>query len=317
MMEVGLCRLGVPPFSLGRGSKRLGAGGRGAKSPSRRMRRRTPLLIHYHIFKNAGSSFEWALKQALGDAYRSFDHASAAGFVSARDLVEYCFRHPQVRAISSHQAAPPPPRIFGREVFTSLLIRDPIARIRSVYAFERAQAKSTPGAIKAKELTFKQYVEWRLETSPAVLCNFQVYFCSRTAANRAQVSGDEQLENAIKNLDGISLVGTVARFDEWLALVQKVLSSSFPNLALASARQNASLGREPSKGEILEQLISELGDATARYLIQKNELDMCLHQVADALLTRRLAEHGAGLTLLQAYTSTQGRSVIVTPALKD
>ncbi len=306
LVEIGLCRLGAPALSLGRGSKASRAGRHGAKPLSVRLRQRSPLLIHYHILKNAGSSFEWALEQALGNAYRSFDSPSAAGFVSARDLVEFSFRHAEVKAISSHQAAPPPPRIFGREIFTSILIRDPIARIRSIYAFERAQEKSSPGAIKAKELTFRQYVEWRLNTSPATLCNFQVYFCSRTSAGTAQISGEERLERAIRNLDGISLVGTVARFDEWLALVQKVLSSSFPNLALASVRQNASLGIEPSEGEILGQLISELGDTTAQYLLDNNELDMCLHQVADALLTRRLAEHGVGLRLLKAYTNTPG-----------
>src|SRR5207249_3356148 len=99
---------------------------------------------------------------------------------------------PHVRAISSHQAAPPAPTIRGREVFTSILIRDPIARIRSIYEFERGQQISTPGALKAKELDFKGYVDWRLKTSPAMLCNFQVHFCSRTASTRGVVPGEKE-----------------------------------------------------------------------------------------------------------------------------
>jgi hypothetical protein len=34
---------------------------------------------------------------------------------------------------------------------------------------------------------------------------------------------------------------------------------------------------------------------------------MCLHQVADALLTRRLAEHGVGIALLNAYAQARER----------
>ena len=118
--------------------------------------------------------------------------------------------------------------------------------------------------------------------------------------------GREYLEEAIANLDTISVVGTVARYGEWLALAQKILSGLFPNVTLPFSRQNSNLGNDPSEAAILEELITELGDATAQHLLENNELDMCLHQIADALLTRRLAEHGVGLTLLQAYTNTQG-----------
>jgi hypothetical protein len=267
--------------------------------------RKPPLLIHYHIFKNAGTSFEWALEQALGKGFRSFDTSSPGGFISGRNFREFAGRNPEVKAISSHQAAPPAPRIPGRELVTSILIRDPIARVRSIYAFERRQQASSPGAVKAKELNFKQYVEWRLETSPALLCNFQVHFCSRMEDNRMLAPGREYLEEAIANLDTISIVGTVARYGEWLALAEKILSGLFPNVTLPFSRQNANLGDDPSEAAILEELITELGDATAQHLLENNQLDMCLHQVADALLTRRLAEHGMGLALVQAYARAQ------------
>lgn len=270
------------------------------------LRRKPALLIHYHIFKNAGTSFEWALEQALGKRFRMFDTPSPGGFISGRNLREFAGRNPHVQAISSHQAAPPAPRIPGREVVTSILIRDPIARIRSIYSFERRQKASSLGAIKAKELNFRQYVEWRLETSPAFLCNFQVHFCSRTKDGLSFTTGRECLERAIANLDTVSIVGTVARYEEWLALAQRILSGPFVDVTLPFSRQNASSGDDPSKAAILEELIIELGETTAQHLLENNELDMCLHQIADALLTRRLAEHGVGLTLRQDYNNTQG-----------
>jgi hypothetical protein len=268
-------------------------------------RRRLPLLIHYHIFKNAGTSFEWALEQALGKEFCTFDTSSPRGFISARDLMKFSLGNPEVKAISSHQAAPPAPRIRGREIFTSILIRDPIARIRSTYAFERMQQVPSLGAMKAKKLNFKQYVEWRLETSPAMLCNFQVHFCSRTPETRLLDPERQRLVEAIANLDSISIVGTVVRYQEWLALAQKILSAPFPNLTLPPARRNATTGDNLSASAILEQFVNDLGETTAQYLIENNQMDMCLHQIADALLTRRLAEHGVGVMLHQAYTSAQ------------
>jgi hypothetical protein len=261
-----------------------------------------PLLIHYHIFKNAGTSFEWALKEALGDGYRSFDTSSPRGSISASDLAEFATAHPKIKAISSHQAAPPAPRIPGREICSSILIRDPIARVRSIYAFEHSQQANTPGAIKAKELDFKEYVEWRLTTSPAMLCNYQVHFCIRKAERRSRGSNREQLEEAIANLDGIDIVGTVERYNEWLALAQAILSNPFPNISLSSSRKNVSAtGEEISKTAILDALIGELGESLVDRLLEGNEIDMRLHQVADALLSRRLAEKGDGVRLRDAY----------------
>ena len=45
-----------------------------------------PLLIHYHIFKNAGTSFEWALERTYGDRFRRYDSPTPGGIVSSREL---------------------------------------------------------------------------------------------------------------------------------------------------------------------------------------------------------------------------------------
>lgn len=260
-----------------------------------------PLLLHYHIFKNAGSSFERALQQALGDGLASFDSPSPRGFVSADDLREFAHARPEVRAIISHQAAPPAPAIPDREIFTSILIRDPIARIRSIYAFERGQQSDTPGATKAKELDFKSYVDWRLQTAPAMFCNYQVHFCTRREAARPQPVGVEALNEAIAQLDRLSIVGTVARYDEWLALARKVLATPFPELRLESHRINVTAATQASESAILDQLIADLGESTSHFLLEQNQLDMCLYQIAESILTRRLAEEGVELTLARAY----------------
>jgi hypothetical protein len=271
-------------------------------------KRKPPLLIHYHIFKNAGSSFEWALQQAYGRRFRQFDSSDPGGKISARQIALLAKTEPKLCAISSHQAQPPPPRILGRQVITSILIRDPIARIRSIYAFERSQQVDSPGARRAKELDFAGYVKWRLETSPGLFCNYQVGFCAGIA-NTAAGSSQADLETAIIRLDAIDLVGTVWRYAEWIALAQSVLVRHFGFVSLPVVHENRSAAQPvQSEAEIYSHLVQELGVTLADKLLEQNQMDMRLHQVADALLTRKLAEQAVAVRLGDTYAGLRGRT---------
>jgi hypothetical protein len=302
MVEGGLLQLQILPRDFKRqASRRISS----RKARSMTSRRTRPLLVHYHIFKNAGTSFEWALKRALGTRFCKYDLTAPNQILSSADIIRFVKGRPETEAISSHQASFPAPKIRGREVVTSILIRDPIARIRSMYAFERQQAASTPGALKAKKLDFKGFVEWRLSTAPATLCNYQMHFCSRTKGTQLD---EVHLRKAIANLDQIDIVGTVERYSEWLALAQSILSKAFPNILLSATRQNVTgAGRETTEAAILDDLVNDLGQTLAEYLLERNKLDMCLHQVADALLTRKLAENGVAVALTKAYAEARER----------
>ena len=60
-----------------------------------------------------------------------------------------------------------------------------------------------------------------------MLCNYQVHFCARTkAASDGSENGERGLQRAIANLDQVDIVGTVERYDDWLALAQSILFSS-------------------------------------------------------------------------------------------
>jgi len=283
------------------GQKRNGTGLRRKRFP--------PLLIHYHIFKNAGSSFEWALEKAFQTKnILLLDKPSHDGYISARDITESVRKNPSIKVISTHQAAPPAPRIRNREIVTSILIRDPIARIRSIYAFERSQKVDHIGTLKARELDFKGYVEWRLEASPRMFCNFQVHFCCRKQARDLRMADWSDLERAIRALDKVDIVGTVERYDEWLALARTVMGEHFGEITLPSTRQNVRPGERCATSEsIYQDLVVDLGPEAARYLLDNNELDICLHQIADALLTRRLAERRVQLSLRDTYLSVSNR----------
>jgi hypothetical protein len=303
MIELGFYGLRMPKRNCEAGS-RLRGERRGRDQVRRSRRRVSPLLLHYHIFKNAGTSFEWAVTRAWGPHRVGVcDTPQSDGIISGREIIQFAKRKPGTRAIFSHQALLPPPRIAGREMITTILIRDPIARIRSIYEFERRQLHASPGGSKAKELEFRGYVEWRLSCSPAMFCNYQVYFCARTAGTKCdETTTEAHLYSAIENLELIRIVGTVDRYAEWLALAQAILVKQYHKLDLRVTRENATASDiNLSPAAIHAHLSRELGMGLADRLIECNELDMRLHHVADALLTRRLAEQGVSVPLLNAY----------------
>ena len=133
-------------------------GGAGAKPASIRRalvargRQRQASVSSFTITfsKTPALSSSGSLEQTLGSAFQQFDSAVSHGYVSTRDLVEFSFRHPEITAISSQQAVPPAPRIFGRQVITRVLIRDPIERIRSIYGTLYRSRKCAAGKAKCR-----------------------------------------------------------------------------------------------------------------------------------------------------------------------
>ncbi|MGI8956690.1 MAG: hypothetical protein ACR2II_07230 [Chthoniobacterales bacterium] len=128
-----------------------------------------------------------------------------------------------------------------------------------------------------------------------------MHFCS----GRKHIFGEctqRDLEAAIIRLDAIDIVGTVVRYAEWLALAQTLLGEYAEALPLLQAHRNRSLSAGPqNEAEIMARLVRDLGAKLTGELLRRNELDMRLHQVADALLTRRLAERSIAIRLRDAY----------------
>ncbi|MEG4303924.1 sulfotransferase family 2 domain-containing protein [Microcoleus sp. D3_18a_C4] len=248
------------------------------------------ILIHHHIFKNAGTSFNYALNQAFGKQFMEYD-LPGGQLVSPAILEEAIQANPQVKAISGHHIAMPTPQGEDFQTISSVLIRKPLSRIRSIYNFEHKQKAETAGAIKAKELDFKGFVLWRLETSPIVFCNYQTYYCSRTELMKPKYSPTEaDLKLAIENLKSAAIVGTVEQYNETLAIAQTCLQKSFEDaaIALAPVSLNISSKGVASDEEIRNKLVKDLGEDLVARLEEMNQLDNALYQVVSSMLKANL-----------------------------
>jgi len=196
------------------------------------------VLIHHHIFKNAGTSFNSALKGYFGNAFLEYDLPNGQA-VTREELAKVIEANPHTLAISSHHACMPTPQGENYQTISSVILRDPIERIKSIYNFEKKQDASTPGAQKAKELTFKDYILWRLESSPTAICNYQTHYCSRTQSCSAHYqSTEEDLNIALDNLNKAIIVGLVEEYPETLEVARSKLNKFYPNITLKNVHLN-------------------------------------------------------------------------------
>ena len=212
------------------------------------------VIFHYHIFKNAGTSFNHALREAFGDSFIEFDGECASDVITPSQIAETIQNTPAGRAFSSHQGMLPLPIMDDCEILGTLLLRHPLARIRSIYQFERKQQASSQGAIKAKEFSFGDYLRWRWAQSPAFFC-FQAFYCARTESHKGYIPLETILERALRNLATLKCVGTVESYSRFLGKSQMLLEEMAVDRELpafhANASEAASADRERIWSEIL------------------------------------------------------------------
>ncbi len=71
------------------------------------------VILHYHIYKNAGMSIEETLDRNFGERFCRLDTDDPNGHVTNDDLLAYLNRNAHVQAISSHQIRYPIPAAPG------------------------------------------------------------------------------------------------------------------------------------------------------------------------------------------------------------
>lgn len=235
-----------------------------------------PLVLHLHLFKNAGTTLDWSLGRFFGSAF--CDHRDDQLMRGSPEyLRRYLAGHSSLDALSSHWLPLP---LDLRELpvrpLPLVMLRHPIERMASVYAFERRQEVDHPGTRRAREGSLQDYVAWRLkEGTGPVLKNYQSRMLS---GDYPGDGGRRQLERALENLQSFAGVGLVERFDESMVLFEATLREHFPAIDLSYRAQNVrDSGDRRSPAQRLAAVESALGELLepAR---AANELDLMLYE---------------------------------------
>lgn len=244
------------------------------------------LIIHGHMFKNAGSSFDWSLARSFGDGF--IDHRDDEAMKTGAAYLEpWLQANPHCNALSSHWITAPLPQVAGLELHLCLLFRDPIERTRSVYQFERSQqGVETPGAVRAKKMDFQEYMQWQMQPMPGpVVKNYQTRYCSGEYLGEDLASMYARARALVGHTDTI---GLVHRYDESMVLFEYQLQSVFPNLDLSYVKQNVLSDGEADLSQRRQSVLTELGPDADRVL-SENEYDLRLFEFAEERFSELIA----------------------------
>lgn len=247
------------------------------------------VIIHYHLFKNAGTSLERKLQEVFGENWRQIEGESPNDRVLPDELSKFLDRNESVRAVSSHQATLPLPAGPSFVARPLVLFREPIDRVRSVYLFERRQAEGSPGAEFAAAHTFAEYVQWRLDQSRhGVIHNFQTLFLLRGCAGNGAELDSDSFERVQEQLAGLEFFGLVERFQDSIELFNEVCGDFVTLSADDAQEENVSQEEAESDRARRVQVREELGDELYHRLIARNAWDITLYQEACALFEMRM-----------------------------
>lgn len=248
-----------------------------------------PLLVHYHIYKNAGTSVEKNLSESFGDRWAPFEGPSEQSVLSNRDVVAFAEANPRISAISSHKARPFP-AVDG--FFPVLFLRHPIDRARSMYRFAKRDPAQVDHAL-ARDGSFKDYVDSWLDSPGSVLRNYQVAHLSQASFRVPDLwcaaPRPDDLQEANDYLRSLPFFGLVRRFEESCRGFEACYGRTFPALRMRPVRENASTEDALSERAALDIARAELGEAVYWRLVEANQFDLALYDTAVNLFDRNLA----------------------------
>lgn len=241
------------------------------------------VLVHYHLFKNAGSSVDYILKNAFQENWRNYDPGDPPHLVSGDMLLEYLNENESLEALSSHMLVPPVPT-KGIRILPILFLREPITRVMSSYLFEWKKQKFLDEPCG----TLASYIETKFAT-PRVSA-IEEFQCIRIGNNdtsrvkpEGSLSDEEILNNAKAVISGLPAFGLVDRFDESMERFNKAYASEFPALKFHSVARNTTQSLDRSLQDRFEEIEENVGTELFNELVRRNQLDIKLYQYACGL----------------------------------
>jgi hypothetical protein len=249
------------------------------------------IILHGHIFKNAGTTFDWSLKKNFGKGFLDHRKDKLMRSEGGAHLAQLVNENPHLCAVSSHHMTGDLPELPEVSFIPIYLLRHPIERIRSVYDFERRQRGSTAGAKAAKSKNFRDYVEWRMQPDVArTIRNYQThYLAGHQRRSSAADIASRYFAEALEAINNVALVGLVDKYDKSMVVLEESLRGYFPAIDLSYIAQNVSAKKTASSsgGDTTEKILGELG-SLQKTVIDENSFDLALYQTAKFQLQSRI-----------------------------
>lgn len=251
------------------------------------------VVLHYHIFKNAGTTIDSILLQNFASCHGHIEGQNPWDTLTTGTILQYVQQNSALKALSTHHGRLPVPAQGDIAFYPLLFLRHPIDRVGSVYSFERRQPIGSPslGVKIAHTNDFKGYVKWRLANgNGAVIKNFQVvHLAGRDRDMRTATATREDLLTASERLGALEFFGIVDLFSQSISSMAEYLSKGFGPLNMSCRTENRSLERLESLEKRVDEIKASLGSTLYDELIEKNRLDLELYDFARTLFCSSIA----------------------------
>jgi hypothetical protein len=245
------------------------------------------VILHYHIFKNAGTAIGNLLKLNFGERFSEFEGDGPDCQLSGQSLVAWLEQHPEVQAVSSHQLRYPRPEKPGFVFFDLCFLRDPIDRISSIYTFFRKNPPQDNSlSALAHEDTLGRFIAHLIENCPHMVNDVQVTMLATDGAY-IRPPCEMDLDRATETLLRMSFPGVADCFYESMVAGQYFWKPVFPDFDNAAAPANVSRDSASTLESRLDAVRSACGKALYEELEQLNALDRALVQRARVEVARR------------------------------
>jgi Sulfotransferase family len=259
------------------------------------------VILHYHIFKNAGTTIDGILEANFGAGFAHLHGRRHDSTVTNTDLFDFLLAYPEIRAVSSHHLRFPKPKSDTFVFFDAIFLRHPLDRLCSIYEFyRRAEESRDPLAEHARRLDLAGFMELLLMRYPHLVNDSQVN-CLARGGQYTRPPSRTDLEKAHRIVTDAAIPGVIEILDVSLKAAEYYLCPAFGRLKLEYSRQNVSPGRAESLDVRLQRMEQACGQEIYRELREMNALDLELVEFASIEVRSRrdripaLSRQGTGM----------------------
>lgn len=247
-----------------------------------RQNRLRPVILHFHTFKNAGTSVDAILQLCFPGGWANFDGPTAEFFMHHSEMSLIARDRPHLKAISSHHIRLPVPRSANVEFLPLVFIRRPELRIASVWRFHRQMTEDHPDVNFAKELGFRDWIIANLaKKDKQVVFDGQKLMFSHDEDKRRRVWETGALLRATRNIGELPLVGIVEEFDVSMRLFEMLYRPKVPEFRFIQIEaENVTGDPELTTQEQIESVREALGEDVFEQMMAANESDIKLYEMA-------------------------------------
>ena len=245
-----------------------------------------PVLLHYHIFKNAGSTIEYILDRAFGEKLASVHGPDPDSFLDVAAIRSYLEAHPELAAVTSHHFLYPKPTIPGVAVFDLCFFRDPMKRLWSMYKYLRRAEPVDELGHASKTMDARAFFELLINEHPQVVNSFQVNLLANGGRYTHPLT-ELDLQAALRMLRPISVLGVVGLFDRSVVAAEYFLQGCFPSLRFDYVKVNADPAADHGRRPKNDEFRRRVGEEVYWRLERLNELDSALVAAARREVLRR------------------------------